>query len=68
MLKIEIEKVWPNTTVLRFFPSDRFWWSGVFENPLWLWNLFDYLASMFCEAFLADKNEVLLNFITNFQG
>jgi len=37
----------------------------VLENPFWLQNLFDCLTSMFREAFLADKNKILLNFIMN---
>jgi hypothetical protein len=66
MLHIQIEKVWSNTTMLQFLPNDTFQWRGVLKNPLWFRNLFNYLASLFREAFFMDNNEILFNFVTNF--
>jgi hypothetical protein len=68
MLFIQIEKVWSNTIVLWFLPSDKLQQNEVFENSLWLWNLFDCLASMFRETFFMDNNKFILNFVTNLQG
>jgi hypothetical protein len=65
MLQIEIEKVWSNTIVLQLLSSDRFRRNGALENLLWLWNLFDYLVSMFREVFLINKNKIFLNFVMN---
>jgi hypothetical protein len=68
MLLIQIEKVWSNTIVLWFFSSDKLQQNEAFENSLWLWNLFDCLASMFREAFFMDYNKIVLNFIISKGG